>query len=96
MEPTNIQTQAEILESIKSLKEKMHTGVVKFKYTKVNGTIREATGTLNFGVIPEADHPSKYPINPDNVRYYDLDAMAWRSFRPQVVEVTDYQETTEL
>ena len=88
--------QAEILESVEALKEKMRTGVVKFKYTKVNGAIREATGTLNFDTIPRSDWPTKDPILPHTVRYYDMDARAWRSFHPQIVEVIDYQEIIEL
>ena len=71
------------MNDIETLKEKLHEGEVNFEYTKKDGTIRKARGTLDMGMIPESQHPVFRPTAPDNVRYWDLDAQGWRSFRPE-------------
>ena len=56
----------------------------KFKFTKKDGTEREARGTLNFYMIPEEAAPKGTQTweDPDDiVKYWDLDKEAWRSFR---------------
>jgi len=64
------------------LKAKMQKGEVKFKYTKKNGEIRDALGTLNVDVIGKENAPSgtgkQVPEN--QIRYYDLNSKGWRSF----------------
>lgn len=53
---------------------------VHFSYQKVNGTLREALGTLNQNLIPENKKPKESSINfGTNLRYYDLEKDAWRS-----------------
>ena len=56
------------------LKAKMREGEVKFKYTKKNGEIREALGTLNSDVYGKENEPE------NQIRYYDLNSKGWRSF----------------
>ena len=62
-------------------RELMRKGEVKFKYTKKDGTMREARGTLNMDIIPEKDHPkgNSYELRTNLLIYFDLDKEAWRS-----------------
>ena len=63
---------------------KLATGIYRFSYIKLDGSIREATGTLNPDLIPAENHPKnsgKTIPNYETFAYYDLDAAAWRSFR---------------
>ena len=71
-----------------SFRDQLRTGVYRFSYFKIDGSIREARGTLDFSRIP-AEHQPK-PLsgapevrqeNYEAFRYYDLDAAGWRSFR---------------
>lgn len=67
------------------IKNTLREGTFKFKYTKVDGTERTATGTLNEGLL------SDYGATPKGtgaettgvVNYYDIDAGGWRSFREE-------------
>lgn len=62
--------------------EKLNSGVVSFKYEKLDGSIREATGTCNLDIISTvAELPSKTEENKDVIRYFDMDKLGWRSFR---------------
>lgn len=73
-----------INKSIEEFKNELRKGKVRFKYYKVDGEIREAYGTLNKDIIgdenlPKGDkdiHVSEY-----NIRYFDLEKKAWRSFK---------------
>ena len=71
------------MNDIKNLRKKLREGEVNFEYTKKDGTTRKARGTLDIGMIPEDHWPKERPTAPDNVRYWDLDAQGWRSFRPE-------------
>lgn len=64
------------------LKAKMREGEVKFKYTKKNGEIREALGTLNSDVYGKENEPigKGYKAPENQIRYYDLNSNDWRSF----------------
>lgn len=56
---------------------------VRFTYRKEDGSVREALGTLNTGLIPENKRPKgtwKGKVNYARFPYYDLDRCAWRSF----------------
>ena len=69
-----------------SFRLKLRNGIYRFSYFKTDGSIREATGTLNFELIPEEHRPktdgstTKEPA-PGVFTYYDLEKKAWRSFR---------------
>ena len=64
------------------LKAKMRNGKVKFKYTKKNGEIRDALGTLNSDIYGKENEPTGngYSVPEDQIRYYDLNSKGWRSF----------------
>lgn len=67
---------------VKNLKEELRKRVVKFKYTKKDGSERDAYGTLNVDIMGKENTPigtdRKFPDN--QIRYYDLDSNGWRSF----------------
>lgn len=71
-----------------SIKSELKAGAFCFQYRKVDGTIRDANGTLNPVIIqerlnqpePVVDSKPYYSVN-EVVVYYDLDANKWRSFR---------------
>lgn len=55
-------------------------GVVAFKYKKVDGSIREAKGTLdNVPAVKGSDRVKNW----GNVVYYDVDSQGWRSFKAE-------------
>lgn len=64
-------------------RELLHKGEVNFSYKKIDGTIREARGTLDFNMIPEESHPTGTgKVTSDStISYFDLDKNAWRSLR---------------
>ena len=64
--------------SIYRLSKRMTTGVVKFSYEKVDGTLRTAKGTLK-----EVSHLIKGTgsDNTSTLRYYDIEAKGFRSFK---------------
>lgn len=69
-------------------RKKLENEVVSFKYTKKDGTIREAKGTTNPGIIeknydhtylPKGEKDIKY--SEDVTRYFDVEKIGWRSFQ---------------
>ena len=73
--------------NIAEFKNSLKSGEVVFKFKKKDGTIREARGTLKADLLPkvevlESEEPKKKRvIDEDVICYYDLDKLAWRSFR---------------
>ncbi len=69
-------------DKINEFKKLLHSGIVEFKYTKKNGEVRDARGTLSIDVMGKENEPKgggkEYPENV--VRYYDLNSEGWRSF----------------
>lgn len=71
-----------------SFRKKLQSGTYRFSYFKIDGSIRDAVGTLDMSRIPEDKRPkgdmsdgaAREP-NPDVFTYYDLNAGGWRSFR---------------
>lgn len=62
---------------------KMKNGVAYFTYRKSNGELREAIGTkneMNYDYTPKGGSEKK-ASKPDVIKYYDLTARGWRSFR---------------
>jgi hypothetical protein len=53
---------------------------VRFVFTKKDGTLREAYGTMKHDVIPQILGTGR-PLNFDLQLYFDLDKMSWRSFK---------------
>lgn len=70
-----------------AFRAKLASGVYRFSYFKIDGSIREAVGTLNFDLIPEEHHPKSLSAarsdssENSSFCYYDIDARGWRSFR---------------
>lgn len=60
------------------LTKKMHNGIVNFAYEKVDGSLRKASGTLkNIESLIKGTGTSAV----STVKYFDIDANAFRSFR---------------
>ena len=70
---------------IEQLIKQMQERVVDFSFEKVDGSIRQASGTLMPDAIESFIGPSKGTSNktpnPDVLVYFDVDAQAFRSFR---------------
>lgn len=68
----------------------MQTRIVKFYFQKVDGTIREAFGTLKSSILPPAKESGRTP-NPTCQVYYDTEKEAYRSFKKaNLVRVEKY------
>lgn len=62
------------------LKAKMQGGIVKFYYRKIDGSIREAYGTLKSELVPATkDTGRKMPATCQT--YYDTEKEEWRCFK---------------
>ena len=63
------------------LNEMLHNGIVEFQFTKKDGTIRQAKGTLQTENIPaHAIKGTGRPSNPNVQVYWDMDKQEFRSF----------------
>jgi len=74
--------------SNEELIERLREGEVKFRFMKMDGSLREARGTTNLALVPTHLHPSEEPKQkqPDNViRYFDIDKNWWRSLREETL-----------
>lgn len=62
------------------LANELRKGVVHFRYTKLDGTIREAVGTLKSDMLPSMKGGGN-PTPECNQLYYDIEKKSYRSFR---------------
>lgn len=62
------------------LRIKMMAGIVKFYFTKVDGTLREAYGTLKTELLPASKNIER-KTNPTIQTYYDTEQNAFRCFK---------------
>lgn len=62
------------------LRAKMKSKVVSFKFKKVDGSIREAIGTLRADMLPKIKGTSN-KVNHSVMAYYDVQANGFRSFK---------------
>ena len=62
------------------LRTRMAKGIVKFYFEKIDGTLREAYGTLAENLIPETQGSNRKP-NPTVQSYYDSEKADWRCFK---------------
>ena len=78
---------------IGKLIRQMHHGNVCFRYTKQDGTIRRATGTL---IGYEHSFRRPYTPKPENtfVVYYDIDAKAGAPFMLKIFWISKWNEPT--
>lgn len=67
------------------LKSAMHKGIVKFQFRKLDGTIRDAIGTLTDEVTATLVGGQYFNPSPKVVPYYDCEKQAWRSFRKELL-----------
>ena len=66
-------------------KQALNNGIVHFTYRKVNGKMREAYGTTNIRILQQNHckmQTGRSYNNGHNIRYYDMFAKGWRSFKP--------------
>lgn len=66
--------------AISKLRKAMKKGIVKFFYTKLDGTIRTAWGTLNDNLLPAIQGAGRKP-NETLMTYYDTEKGAFRSLK---------------
>ena len=62
------------------LKKAMRKGIVRFYFRKVDGTIREAYGTLKESLLPPTLGAGRKE-NPTVQVYYDTEKEGWRSYK---------------
>jgi len=62
------------------LVQQMHTRIVKFYYQKVDGTLREAWGTLRADLLPKTEGDDRKRNDTVQV-YYDTERQEYRSFK---------------
>jgi hypothetical protein len=55
--------------------------IVKFYFQKVDGSIREAYGTLNMNVVPATIGSDNRKKNDTVQTYYDTERQEWRCFK---------------
>lgn len=67
------------------LKSAMHKGIVKFQFKKLDGSLRDAIGTLTDDAIATLVGGQYYNPSPKVVPYYDCEKGAWRSFRKELL-----------
>ena len=58
----------------------MHSKICKFYFQKVDGSIREAYGTLKSDLIPETKGDDRKRNDTVQV-YFDTEKIGWRSFK---------------
>ena len=85
-----------------SLRTALQNGILRFRFVKLNGDIRDAKGTLHPLLIPgassrqtggaaSAEEGQREPAADfSTIAFFDLDKQEWRSFR-----ITDFEEVLE-
>lgn len=64
-----------------NLKVAMKSKIVKFYFQKVDGSVREAYGTLNEKLMPSITGTDKRAKNDTVQTYYDTEAESFRCFK---------------
>ena len=64
-----------------NLVRNMHTEVVRFYFRKVDGTLREAWGTLRSDIVPPIDGSDTRKKNNTVQAYFDTERQEWRCFK---------------
>lgn len=78
--------------TLDELKDLLREQKVSFEFTKKDGTLRKALGTLNEKLIPEEKKPKSTSRKTTNVRFFDLDKNAWRSVYSGTDKIIWYNE----
>ena len=63
------------------LRVRMAVAIVKFYFQKVDGSIREAYGTLNENIMPATSGNDNRRKNDTVQVYFDTEAMGFRSYK---------------
>ena len=63
------------------LKARMRAGIVKFYFQKVDGSIREAWGTLRDDIMPPVSGDDRRAKNPTVQVYFDTDRQDFRCYK---------------
>jgi hypothetical protein len=84
---------------VEELRHNMTHSIVKFKYEKNNGIIREALGTLNPRIIEEND--GELPKGTGEPKegvlpYWDIESKGWRCFKHDNLICIEIYEPEEL
>ncbi|MCK9446539.1 SH3 beta-barrel fold-containing protein [bacterium] len=77
-----------IMINIEELRKLLKFGKISFEYTKNNGDLRKAIGTLQPELIPESMKPKDSSTQISTLRYFDLDKNEWRSISKNIKEIT--------
>ncbi len=62
------------------LRVRLSSGIIRFYFRKVDGTIREAWGTLATDKVPQTKGSDRKPNDTLQV-YFDTEKQEWRSFK---------------
>lgn len=63
------------------LVERMRAGIVKFYFQKVDGSVREAYGTLSEALTPKVEGEDNRKKNDTTQVYFDTECQEWRCFK---------------
>lgn len=63
------------------LQAAMRTRIVKFHFQKIDGSIREAFGTLAERIVPATNGTSGRKVNNSVQTYFDTEKHEWRCFK---------------
>ena len=66
---------------------RMHTEVVRFYFRKVDGTLREAWGTLRTDLVPPVEGNDTRKKNDTVQVYFDTERQEWRCFKRLNLEI---------
>lgn len=61
------------------LRKRLYQGITKFTFEKVDGSVRQAFGTLSERIVPPTGNSRK--PNPTIQVYYDTEKQEWRCFK---------------
>lgn len=65
------------------LRAELRAGAVRFTFQKTDGEVRQAYGTLNAELFAYTSKGSERVESPCQIRYFDLEKNAFRSFRAE-------------
>ena len=78
---------------MQTLRKALLNGIVRFRFIKLNGDVRDALGTLHPLLIPEDKAPkgtSTAAPNYASMPFFDLEKQEWRAFR-----ITEFEKVLE-
>lgn len=70
-----------------NLVRRMHSEVVRFYFRKVDGTLREAWGTLRNDLVPPVEGNDTRKKNDTVQVYFDTEKNEWRCFKRLNLEI---------